>query len=256
MRDFIARVKTEAFKRGGKIWQFFAGCINRAENFMKTGWNVAIEKAQDMDEATSVEIFYIIYKFPDILAKRDRYRVREDRIISEINYILSHEGIKDWTMKKVSDWIFGTSTIHFGAVRPKPTLTIGKTSLWEATQIVGQLLLLKGFFITGVVIIKNGVWLYHAWHETPTSTETFEIMNLMTFYERENAIDDVVETTIENMAKGEQRKAALSFWERIEMWAKIILVILVVLAVTYILSEWRKTGEFFKKGLDIVRGKD
>jgi len=244
MRDFIDKVKSEAFKRGGKIWQFFAGCINRAENFMKTGWNVTIEKAQDMDNATSVEIFYIIYKFPDIIDKRDRYRVREDKIISEINYILSHEGIKDWTMQKVSDWIFGTSTIHFGAVRPKPTFTIGKTSLWEATQIVGQLLLLKGFFITGVVIIKNGVWLYYAWHENPTSTETFEIMNLMSFYERENAIDDVVETTIENMAKGEQGGGLIG---KIETWAKIILVILVVLAVTYIVSEWRKTGEFLKK---------
>jgi len=255
MRDFVKQIQSESFKLGGKILQFFSGCINRAENFMKTQWNVDKdgEKNGELDNATSVEIFYIIYKFPDILEKRNRYRLKEDEIISEINYLLNHEGIKDWKIKKVSDWVFNISTIHFGAVRPKPTITLGKSSLWETTQIVGQLLLLKGFFITAVVIIRNGVWLYYAWHDNPTSTEIFEIMNLMNFYERENVIDDVVEKTIMNIAKDEQKGG---FVEKIETWAKIVLVILVVLTITYILSEWRKTGEFFKKGLDILDKKD
>jgi hypothetical protein len=248
MRGFVNKVKSEAFKRGGKIWQFFAGCINRAENFLKSDWTTLINNVQRLDNATSVDVNYIVYPFPDITDKMNRYRLKENEIISELNYLLSSEGVKDWTFFKAREGVFGRFTIHLAAIRPKAGFTF-RTSLWEAVQIAGQLFLLKGFFFIGVVIRENGVWIYHAIHDNPTSTEIFGLQNLMTFYEREQVIDDVVENTIKNIAKSEQKGGIVG---KVETWAKIILVILVVLAVTYIVSEWRKTGEFFKKGLDVI----
>jgi hypothetical protein len=247
MRDFIDKVKTEAYKRGGNIYQFFSSCIRRAENFMKSGWTVYIEKAQTMDSATFVEVYLTLWKFSDATSKRDRYRAKEDQIISEINYLLNHEGIKDWTIQKAENWFFGTGIVYFTATRPKPTLTLGKTSLWETVQLVGQVLCLKGFYITDVIIKKDGIMIYQAWQDNPTTSEIYEIENLMSFYERENAIDDVVEETIEKIAEAEQEKAKEGGTiGEIESFLKTILIIAIIFVIIYLIDKTVNIGEKFK----------
>jgi len=258
MRDFIQKVKTEALIQGGKVWQFFSGCINRAENFLGSAWKVQTEKTTELIDTLSSEIFYRVYPFSDIREKMDRYEQKKDEIISEINYILLHEGIKDWSVFKTSNKVFNGQIIHFAIIRPAKTFTIG-ISIKKVTEIIGQILSLEGFFITDIVIFKDGKWLYNAWHDPPTSTEIFEIQNLMPFSERENTIEDVVEKEIKNIAKNEKEeieKKQEGFFEKLKNGINFLIIILLIGYITYIVSVWTKTGEFFKKGLDILGKKE
>ena len=228
MREFIKRIQDEAYKEGGRTYQFISGCVRRAENFLKTGWNVYIEKQGEMDIAVRTEVFFLVYPISDL--KLNKYQAKEDKIISELNFLLKKEGIKDWIVIKLGNFFRTTRLVYFTTSRPKPTLTIGKTSLWETVQLVGQVLILKGFYITVVQIRKGGIIIYQAWQPNPSATDIYELETLLTYSEREVVIDKIVEKTIEEEAKPEK-----DIIKRIEWTATKVIIAAVVILIIYLL---------------------
>ena len=235
MRRFIRKILDKAYREGGKAYQFISGCARRAENFLKTGWTVYIEKTGDiilgtpgMATATAVEVYFLIYPISDL--KFNKYRAREDKIISELNFLLKNEGIKDWIVIKSGNFFRTTKLVYFTTSRPKPTLTIGKTSLWETVQLAGQVLILKGFYITDVQIRKGGIMIYQAWQPNPSATDVYELETLLTYSEREAVIDKIVEKTIEDLAKPKK-----DIIKRIEWTATKVIIAAVVIMMIYLL---------------------
>ena len=228
MRTFIRKILDEAYKEGGKTYQFISGCVRRAENFLKTGWTVYIEKHGEMGTAIRAEVIFLVYPISDL--KLNKYRIKEDKIISELNFLLKNEGTKDWIVIKSGNFFRTTKLVYFTTSRPKPTFNIGKTSLWETVQLVGQVLILKGFYITDVQIRKGGIMIYQAWQPNPSATDIYELKILLTYSEREVVIDKIVEKTIEDLAKPKK-----DIIKRIEWTATKVIIAAVVILIIYLL---------------------
>ena len=236
MRRFIRKILDKAYREGGKAYQFISGCARRAENFLKTGWTVYIEKTGDiilgtpgMATATAVEVYFLIYPISDL--KFNKYRAREDKIISEINFLLKNEGIKDWIVIKSGNFFRTTRLGYFTASRPKPILYLGKPSLWETVQLVGQLLIMKGFYIADVQIKEQGKLIYQAWQLSPSATDIYVLETLMAYSKRESVIDRIVEGVIEEEAKPPEP----DMLKKIEWTATKIIIAAVVIMMIYLL---------------------
>jgi len=245
MRDFIQESLNEAYKQGGRTYQFISGCARRAENFLGSDWYIYLDNGIEMRRATEVNVYFMLYAIDDL--KLSKYQTQEDKIISEINSLLKNEGIKDWIITKsgFGNFFATRRMVSFVASRPESNfIDFGASSLKETVQIVGQLLTMKGFFITDVLIRKQGILIFQAWHSPPSSTEIYELETLMTFSEREDAIDGIVEKKTEELAKPK-----LSFIEKIELTAKRIVIIAIIILVVYLLIVYQKP---IKAGIEAI----
>jgi len=234
MKKFIQEILNTAYKQGGKTYQFVSGCVRRTEEFLVKNWKVYIEKSYEMAKADNVEVFLILYQIRD--QKLWKYQAQQDKIISELNYLLAPEGIK-WVVTRTDNFFRTDKLVHFILTRTVRGLEPGKPSLWQVVQLIGQILIMKGFYITDVQIKEKGILLYQAW-SVPSATDIYELENLLTYTTSENVIDSIVETTI-----GEYGKPQPGTIERIKSIVTMVLIIVIIVAVIYYVDKFTKIGE-------------
>ena len=248
MRNFIQTALNESYKKGGNAYQFVSGCARRAENFLESGWSVIINETTEIYEATGVEVYFLTYPMGD--SKFTKYRAIEDRIISEINTLLRNEGIKDCTIIKSGNFFTTQKLIYFTVSRPEPSFTfstiLGKSTLWEAVQIVGQVLMMKGFYIVNVEMLKQGIVIYDAQQPQPSPTDIYELETLMTFLEREDVIDNIVEKAIESI------QPPTTIFQKIESTTKKIIIAAIIILIVYLLIIYQKP---IKMGIETIEEK-
>jgi len=249
MRDFIEEALNESYKVGGKTYQFVSGCARRAENFLNGDWYVYVKNEVEMYNATMVDVYFLLYPMGDL--KFSKYQAKEDEIISEINSLLKNEGVKGWVIIKSGNFFKTQKFVSFIASRPEVAPDWGTTtlSLLEAVQIIGQVLAMKGFYILTAEIKKQGITVYQAWQPNPSSTDIYELETLMTYSEREDVIDNIVEKVIEKLA---QPKEEGGIFGKIESTAKKVIIAAIVVLVVYLLIVYQKP---IKMGIEKIEEK-
>jgi len=231
MKKFIKESLDKAYRLGGKYYQYIVGCARRTEEFLGKKWFVYLESKR-MFRADDVDV-YILFGIRISDLKLKKYQGKQDKIISELNYLLTNEGLR-WIVTRTDNFFRTPLLVHFRFSRAaKGWIDIGKPSLWEATQLVGQLLIMKGFCLNTARIEENGVMIYHSWGPEPSASDISELENLLTYQESEWLIDNTVEKAVEEEAKPKEPPKPTI--ERIEATARNIIIAAVVIMMIYLL---------------------
>lgn len=241
MEKFIEDALNKAYQKGGKTYTFVNGCVARAENYLVKGCTYYTDDEWGMKGADNVTVALVVYAIPDL--KLWKYQANQDKIISELNYLLVNKGYQ-WTITRLDNFFRTTKLVYFALTRPKSSyLDVGMSSLWQSVRLIGQLLIMKGFYILSTQVKdQNGKLLLLVDQSYPTQTDLHELQGLLSYSEMEDIIDEIVEGEVK-----EEAKPKLSWWEQI--LAEInkikiaIIIVFVGIVIVYLLEKGTKIAE-------------
>ncbi|MBT9175638.1 MAG: hypothetical protein DDT22_01322 [candidate division WS2 bacterium] len=199
--SIIARVS----QVGGRVYEYVAGNVRRAREFLGAKWRVMIQNREELRKAREVDVILRIRRLED-KTLRNLLR-RQDIILGRVNSILARLGV-GWRVRKqrgrrFSYPVFSRNEIRFTLYK------IGTLPIPKAIIIIGGIFALYGIFITGVKVVRIGKTIFEASGPELTTQDIRELSQILPEEDRQRIIEKYVEAAAPGPGPLEQLKGTL-----------------------------------------------